>query len=262
MLIESEIRMKTIEEKENELFTLWESEFEKNGDTGFCRDGLIFNGTLYNDDKNRESGNQEDLWFKAKRKVVFFMKEANKNEGEDYREWGLYGETSATFFRFIYSWLNGLSTVGSEGIIPPMVTTLDTSMPLCIVNAKKKSGGSTASYNEIYDHVNKYKDLLKQQLDIYSPNILVCGGSWKMANIAKELYSGVTDFVKMEDSNWIWYSVEKKLILIDSYHPSAPGITNEEKYDTLIEHFQKFLRLKKFDLRGSGAIENYPQKDQ
>lgn len=239
--------MKTIEEQENELFTLWESAFKKNGDTGFCRDGLIFNGALYNNDKNRKSGNQEEVWFNAKRKVVFLMKEANDNKGEDYREWGLYGETKAAFFRFIYAWLNGLSTVGSEGIIPPMVTRLDTSMPLCIVNVKKKSGGSSANYNEIYDHVSKYKDFLRQQLDIYSPNIVVCGGSWKMATIAKELYNGVTDFVKMKDSNWIWYSVEKKLVLIDSYHPGAYK-ENEEKYDTLIEHFQKFLRLNKFDL--------------
>ena len=239
--------MKTIEEKENELFTLWESEFEKNGDSGFCRDGLIFNGSLYNDDKNRKSGNQEEIWFKAKRKVVFLMKEANKNEGEDYREWGLFGETKATFFRFIYSWLNGLSTVDSEGVIPPMVTALDTSMPLCIVNAKKKSGGSTAISDEIKEHVNKYRDLLRQQFDIYCPNIIVCGGSWKMAEIAKEIYSDVNDFIKMDDSNWIWYSVEKKLILIDSYHPGAYK-ENEEKYDTLIEHFQKFLRLDKFDL--------------
>ncbi|OQA84751.1 MAG: hypothetical protein BWY27_01438 [Bacteroidetes bacterium ADurb.Bin234] len=240
--------MKTIEEKENELFTLWESEFEKNGDSGFCRDGLIFNGALYNEDQNRHSGNQEEIWSKAKRKIVFFMKEANDNEGEDYREWWLYARTGKMFFRMIYSWLNGLTIVGPDSRIPSMIAELDKSIPLCIVNAKKKSGGSFANYNEIYDHVNRYKDFLRQQLDIYSPNIIVCGGSRKMADIAKALYGDVIDFVKMEGSNWIWYSVEKKLILIDSYHPSAPGITNEEKYDTLIEHFQKFLRLNKFDL--------------
>lgn len=238
--------MKTIEEKEDDLFALWMSEFKKNDDNGFCSDGLIFNGALHNEGKNRSSSNQEEIWLKAKRKVVFFMKEPNKNEGEDYREWGLYGEAKSTFFRFIYAWLNGLSTVSAEGLIPSMITKLDLSLPLCIVNAKKKSGGSTAKNEEIKDHVNKYKDLLRQQFDIYSPNIIVCGGSIEMAKIAKQIYSDITDFVKMDDSNWIYYSVEKKLVLIDSFHPSAFG-TNEEKYNTLIEHFQKFLRLNKFD---------------
>jgi hypothetical protein len=239
--------MKTIQEKEDELFALWESAFEKNGDTGFCRDGLIFNGALYNNDNNRYSGNQEEVWLNAKRKVVFFMKEANGNEGEDYREWWLYARTTKIFFRMIYSWLNGLSTVGPDSPIPSIISELDTSMPLCIVNAKKKSGGSTANYKEIHDHVNKYKAFLRQQLDIYGPTIIVCGGSWEMVKIAKDLYSDVNDFVKMENSNWIWYSVEKKLVLIDSYHPSAPGITYEEKYDTLIEQFQQFLRLNPFN---------------
>lgn len=240
------INMISIQEKEDELFERWKVAFEKNGDTGFCADGLIFNGELFNNSKNRFSGNQEELWSNAKRKVLFFMKDPNDNEGEDYREWGLYQKTSSIFFRFIYSWLNGLSTISSQSTIPPMIKELDRTLPLCIVNAKKKSGGSSVSYNEVYPHIEKYGDLLKQQFDIYAPNIIVCGGSWKMAEIFKGLYSDIK-FTKMENSNWIWYSTEMKIVLIDSYHPGAHE-TNEEKYDTLIKHFQKFLKLNLFDL--------------
>lgn len=238
--------MKSIQDRENELFNRWETAFEENGDTGLCYDGLIFNGELCNESYNRDSGNQEELWNNAKRKVLFFMKDPNKNEGEDYREWGLYQTTSSTFFRFIYSWLNALSTVSAESPIPPMVKELDTKLPLCIVNAKKKSGGSSVSYPEVYAHVEKYGSLLKQQFDIYSPNIIVCGGSWKMADIAKSIYSDAI-FTQMENSNWIWYSTEKKIVLIDSYHPGAYK-SNEEKYDTLVKHFQNFLKLNLFDL--------------
>jgi len=238
--------MESIQDKENELFGRWDEAFKKNGDTGFCADGLIFNGELFNNSQNRFSGNQEELWNNAKRKVLFFMKDPNDNGGEDYREWGLYQKTSSTFFRFIYSWLNGLSTISSEGSIPAMIKELDRTLPLCIVNAKKEAGSSSVSYNEIYAHIEKYGDFLRQQFDIYAPNIIVCGGSLKMASIVKELYSDVK-FTKMENSNWIWYSTEKKIVLIDSYHPGARE-TNEEKYDTLIEHFQKFLKLNLFDL--------------
>ena len=89
--------MISIQEKEDELFERWKVAFEKNGDTGFCADGLIFNGELFNNSKNSLSGNQEELWNNAKRKVLFFMKDPNDNEGEDYREWGLYQKTSSTF---------------------------------------------------------------------------------------------------------------------------------------------------------------------
>lgn len=241
--------MGEIQERENKLFECWEKEFEKNGDTGFCYDGLIFNGELYNELYNRKSGNQEELWNNAKRKVLFFMKDSNNNEGEDYRNWGLYQKTSSTFFRFIYSWLNGLSTISAESLIPPMVNELNTGLPLCIVNAKKKSGGSSVSYKDVYAHVEKYTCFLWQQFEIYSPNIIVCGGSWKMVDIVKELFKkhGDIRFVKMDNSNWIWYSVENRILLIDSYHPGA-FVTNVEKYDTLLEHFQEFLKINTFDL--------------
>ncbi len=130
-----------------------------------------------------------------------------------------------------------------------MVKELDLRLPLCIVNAKKKSGGSSVSYSEVYAHVEKYSEFLWKQFDIYSPNIIVCGGSWKMAAIAKEILNryGNIQFVKMENSNWIWYSTEKKIVLIDSYHPGAYK-KNDEKYDTMIEHFQAFMKLNLFDL--------------
>lgn len=238
--------IETIQDREEKLFKQWEEQFKSNGHSGFCYDGLIFNGKLTENLKNRESGNQEELWKSAKRKVLFFMKEPNSNPDEDYREWGLYQKTSSTFFRFIYSWLNGLSTVTANSPVPPMTTELDLSLPLCIVNAKKASGGSTASWSEIWEHTDKYKDLLRQQFDIYSPKIIVCGGSWKMADIAKRIYDDIK-FTKMDDSNWIHYSVEKQMVLIDSYHPGAFK-SNEEKYDTLIEHFQKFLWMKVWEL--------------
>jgi hypothetical protein len=95
--------MESIKDREDKLFELWVKEFNENGDTGFCSDGLINNGELCNNSNNRESGNQEELWNNAKRKVLFFMKDPNNNEGEDYRCWGLHQRTYSTFFRFIYS---------------------------------------------------------------------------------------------------------------------------------------------------------------
>lgn len=70
-----------------------------------------------------------------------------------------------------------MSTVSAESSIPPMVKELDRGMPLRIVNAKKESRVSTVSYSDIYAHVDKDSDYLWQQINLYSPNIIVCGGS-------------------------------------------------------------------------------------
>lgn len=169
--------------KENKLFEKWEKAFTLNGDLGFCRDGLIFNGKCTQNENggfwNTESGNQEELWHSANRKILFFMKEPNNNPDNDYREWGLEGNTSKPFFKLIYSWLNGLTKVKADDDQPlPITYTFPKEQPLVIVNAKKASGGSTADDNLVYVHADKYKALLKDQLDIYSPNIIVCGGGY------------------------------------------------------------------------------------
>lgn len=242
--------MKSIEEQENQLFEKWEEKFIRNGDNGFCRDGLIFNGELCNDSKNTQSGTQEELWRNAKRKILFFMKEPNDNADEDYREWGLEGSTKHTFFRLIYSWLVALSNIDVDDIeVPPMTKTFPKQLPLLIVNAKKEPGGASANDNVVYQFAERYRCLLRDQFDIYAPNIIVCGGGKTNANdevmmlrIIKELVYPDIKFTQMANSNWIWYCAEKNLVLINSFHPTSRE-TNINKYNTLIEHFQSFLRL-------------------
>lgn len=68
-----------------------------------------------------------------------------------------------------------------------------------------------------------------------------------MHYIVNHLIYNDIEFTKMEDSDWIWYSVERKMVLINSYHPSS-RVSDEKKYDTLIKHFQKFLKLNLFEL--------------
>lgn len=243
--------MITIYEQENQLFEKWKKEFTNNGDSDFCCDGLIFNGDLCNNSYNAESGSQEDLWREADRKILFFMKEPNDNADEDYREWGLEGDTKHPFFRFIYSWLVALSNINAEDQeVPQMTKTFPKQLPLLIVNAKKKSGGASANNDVVYHFAEQYKHLLRAQFDIYAPNIIVCGGGPTNAanevlllRIVKDLIYPDVKFTQMENSNWIWYSVEKNIVLINSFHPVSRE-TNDNKFNTLVDHYQSFLRLK------------------
>ena len=249
--------MESINEREEKLFTRWEKESLNNHEDSFCRDGLIFNGkcTQTGNYWNAVSGNQEALWNNTKRKILFLMKEPNDNPKNDYRNWGLEGKTKSAFFKLIYSWLNGLTTIKADDTqIPPITNEFSKILPLVIVNAKKASGGASANDNLVYAHAEKDKEFLRAQFDIYAPNIILCGGGYTCKNqevlihyIANNLIYADIEFTKMDGSNWIWYSIEKKMVLINSYHPVAHR-SNESKYNTLIEHFQRFLKLNLFEL--------------
>ncbi|MFR9606128.1 MAG: hypothetical protein SNI42_03900 [Rikenellaceae bacterium] len=164
-------------------------------------------------------------------------------------------ETKSTFFRFLYSWLNGLTNIKSDDKeYPPMTSTFPTDKALVVVNAKKVSGGAVANDNLVWEHAERDAKHLKTQIEIYKPNIIVCGGGYTcktkevlMQHIMTSLIFSDIKFTQMEDSNWIWYSKERKMVLINSYHPVATK-TNHEKYDVMLEHFQRFLKLNIFDI--------------
>ncbi len=239
--------METIYKQENELFAQWQEQYVKDGISDFCYDGLIFNGEIINNGYNSKTGNQEEVLKNTKRRVLFFMKEPNGNADEDYREWNLTGYSSSIFFKFIYSWLNGLCFIKAGSTYPELRNERNLNLPLIIVNAKKQAGTAVANNNVVYDFAFKYKSYLRAQFDIYSPNIIVCGGGpingkqeVMMLSIVKDLIYDDIEFTQMECSDWIWYNVEQKIVLINSNHPSAIK-SDESKYNWIMEAFQTFL---------------------
>lgn len=61
-----------------------------------------------------------------------------------------------------------------------------------------------------------------------------------MLSIVKDLIYDDIEFTQMECSDWIWYNVEQKIVLINSNHPSAIK-SDESKYNWMMEAFQTFL---------------------
>jgi hypothetical protein len=224
--------MEKIHELEDNLFDKWRNEFSKNGDTGFCADGLYVS----------EIGNQEELWNAAKRKILFLMKDPNQNSDSDYRHWELEGNASSPFFILVYSWLRGLTNIDTKNEPLPITYEFNNDLPLVIVNAKKASGFESVSNELVWQYAEEYIEFLKIQVrDIYSPNIIVCGGgAGILLDVAKLIYNDVK-FEKYDGNNWIYYSVDRKIVLIDSYHPSARK-SYDDKYTDLILAFQEFLK--------------------
>lgn len=238
----------------DELFDKWESLSKQHGYTGFCRDGLMYKGDIWeSEDKfGRSRGNENDLWSKCERRIAFLMKDTNDNPNQDYREWLGRQNTSIIthkFFKNIALWLYGLHNIDSYGNFPEFSEAFNSSTltktfdekPFAIVNCKKESGVGSIKIDELYNYVSKFGTYLREQLDILQPNIIICGGKGVVINIAKQIIFSDFEFEKI--NNLIYYNENKNIILADCYHPSA-RISYDKCYNYLMGAFKEFISLR------------------
>jgi hypothetical protein bfra3_18342 len=238
-----------IHEQEKILWNEWCDSYPVDEQVNFVMDGLCYNGELYNDNWNSYPGNEEELWNESKRKIVFLMKDSNGNPGEDYRMWP-WRAVTAKFFKVILYWLQGLSEItskhtpllGDNSYLDP-VNQVILKYPLAIVNIKKISGSSSVHNDVLYNYAERDAFFLRKQVrDILRPNIIVCGGgSDSLLNITMRCIYPELKFEKI--NNWCYYSEERELLLINSWHPSYM-ISDVEKIDSMMHAVADFISIK------------------
>ena len=229
----------TINEKLDSLFSEWKQAMERNGDKGFCYDGLIY-----------RNGREDALWNASKRRIVFLLKEQNYNDGEDVREWtgSINGiSPNGNFFHRLSAWLYGLSHVTPQGY-PPLDEAFrnDVQMkalreyPYAYVNIKKQTGGARATDSEVYAHAERYATFLREQMNILNANTVVCCGSI-VFRAATELIYNNTPIVEKND--WIYHLPQKNITLIHSFHPTASK-SNDVMYGEMMDAVKKSLNFR------------------
>jgi len=240
----------------------WEKESQLKGYKGFCRDGLMYKGDIWNIFSEKEQkefwgrnrGNEDELWKNSRKKIMFLMKDTNGNPNQDYREWlGRQNKTIIThkFFKNIALWLLGLNSMQDDGKyipfekanVPEIFSKAFDEMPFAIINTKKESGGSQISDNSLWNYCLQFGGLLKKQVEVLQPDIIVCGGgSYSIVlRIAEKIIYPELNFEKI--NSWIYYNKNKDIILINSYHPSA-RISYEKSYNGMMNSFSEFIRYK------------------
>jgi hypothetical protein len=238
----------------NELFDEWEKTSIKQGLRDFCCDGLMFKGDKFKNKDGwwgRNPGDENKLWQKAKKRILFLLKDPNKSPGEDMRFWTGTGKKdpsliTSRFFKNIALWLTGLNSVQADGTYLPMKKAVLSyskafyDLPFAIVNIKKESGGGSVSNLALYSYVETYSEYLKKEIEILSPNIIVCGGgSSFVLNVATNyIYPGIS-FSKVND--WIYFNKGKNVVLIDSYHPSSRSISDKDIYESMMKAYGHHL---------------------
>lgn len=235
------------------LFAKWQKEYGS-GRKNFCCDGIMFKGTIREENsywgRNRGTENQE--WHNAKMRVLFLMKDPNRNPGEDMREWiGRQGEEVVTgrFFSHIALWLYGLSRVDRLGNFPPFSQVNDPkaytdafdTLPLAIVNIKKRSGGDTVSNDTLATYLNRGNNALylKKEIAILQPNVVVCGGgSGLVMRVAREIIFPEISFTEVDHD--VCFSTKPRLVLLNSYHPSWWAVSSKEMYERVMKGYKRF----------------------
>ncbi|MDF0714845.1 hypothetical protein PY092_01690 [Muricauda sp. 334s03] len=189
-------------EQLNQLFKKWENE-TPDYQGKFIKDGI----------------NNEDLYLKAKTKILFLTKEPNnpKQEAGDFREWWKEG-LKYTFSHRLAEWSYGIlkdfpefelmwhDKEGFKNVI----------FHVAFMNVKKIGGGGKSNYSEMEKHLLQNKEWLLKQIEIIEPDIIITGLTWG------KLRNKLFDTVEWKSSGYnITIGRYKNSKIIDFYHPSA-----------------------------------------
>jgi hypothetical protein len=174
---------------------------------GFIYDGII----------------DQDRWAQSPRKILFINKEAYDDDGSDgldLRELircKCDGRPSNGAYKVIANWAYALHHASPDPSVPfPEWSQIDPegareSLLSCSVMNIKKSGGKTSSdHQDLQAYVEKDGDLIKRQVELINPDIIVCGHVWYLIKHLWPNPVNIYDEVLEVDGR----------VIIDFWHPS------------------------------------------
>ncbi|WP_396634108.1 hypothetical protein [Maribacter sp. R86514] len=164
----------------------------------------------------------ESEYTKCKIKVLYILKEVNDWKNGDLREFVAKGARWRTWNN-IARWQNGIQNYFDNGI-----TTFKNSVnendrkkilkTIAVLNLKKESGGPSSNMGQIWHHANEDKDLLKEQIDLYDPNIIICCGTGGIVS-ELQLFENIGEFKKT--SNGTLFAKSEEKLVIQYLHPQC-----------------------------------------
>lgn len=189
----------------DELFDLWENRHLSGNYHHFIRDGIV----------------DESWWLQEQRvpKICFFLKEARTQEKhydltDDLRArepWRLW-QRVAIWTQAIQAAFSCERAYDDEKLKLKSHTAIK---QISVVNVKKSDGKNTSNDKDLLDFAERDKDLLKQELELINPDIIVCGYTYQFLSMVldDELEAG-----KRQDTMYCFW---KDKLIIDYYHPAC-----------------------------------------
>ena len=191
----------------------------------------------------------------ASPRICFFLKEAySKNDNADWSltKW-LAGGAMTRMWGTVAEWAYGITNTTCN-YIPhkPQLSHAEKTeylKKLSVVNVKKSNGDAYSDYKDLLDYTVADSTFLKRQLDILSPNVIVCGNNSSLLRLlfgaklqtnGKVSSEGEIPYQFMRENG---YAVVGNQIILDFYHPANqyPSILN---YYTICGLYQQALKFR------------------
>tara|TARA_Y100000766_G_scaffold262425_1_gene253640 strand:+ start:131 stop:766 length:636 start_codon:yes stop_codon:yes gene_type:complete len=166
-------------------------------------------------------------------KILFILKEVNGWPNGDLRELLNRAEKWRTWNN-ISRWNYGVQSYFKTGKFDfkNKITKKDRKEILkniAVINLKKASGGSSSNMGEIRQHALEDKELLKEQVNLYTPDLVICCGT---GNIIPQLnLFEKSKYTK--SSEGVVYSNNSNPLIINYLHPQCMK-GKRELFDTLM----------------------------
>ena len=245
-----------IYELNEKLLKEWKSaSINNNEQKGFVPDGILYRGEIIYSDSgfwSRKHGNEGELWQHSPKRILFITKDLNNDEAWDIRsetcrknhsgENNIIIDTSSNFSKNYLYQIYGLGHTTSEKIInyddisdKEAIEYFDVST-IARINVKKQLGDPSIKANVLRKYIDKYADLVKQQILLLDADIIVSCGSIIFHFIKENRYN----LEKIND--WIYYCCDLNKIIINSWHPAYYGVSTKDFYNGMIEAYYEFLQ--------------------
>lgn len=204
-----------------DLLSAWKQSVE-NENCHFNEDGII----------------SDDHWCTTNLKVLFVLKETNQAKQNIISaiNYAIENKKSCWWRGKVLSrvgrWAYGLQNYNEQ---PIDFTCADkkkkTAIPaIAYINLRKSNGGSRTKARPFDQHVNKYSNLIKQQIELINPDVIVLCGTYKP--IKKHV------FPELNKKSFRVHEFENK-IFINAWHPACRKKANEV-YEQVITNFHNY----------------------
>ena len=120
----------------------------------------------------------------------------------------------------------------------------DSFLDIAWVNLKKTIGGNSSdNWNVVEEYANKYRDIVKLQVEVYDPDVVIFCGSGLVDNLVEVGgFPGLDKCPEDAQTEGIvayWTSPNGKLY-IDAYHPSYLRLNDEDYVMSIVNAYRKW----------------------
>lgn len=166
-------------------------------------------------------------YISARYRIMYVLKEVNGGSGwnlcDHLQSGGRDCEHDPTTWDNIARWTEDILRLPAELLWSEMekncrVRRKKMLPKICAINVKKTSGSYESKNNKVYAAALSYADILRQQLALYAPDIVICCGT-ENAFVAACFRDKHVDW-KMT-TRGIWYFNDEDRIVISFSHPAA-----------------------------------------